>query len=88
MNAQQPIRNLRAPVGRRSRTRSSATRDLLEQLNQLHADRHPGDSELLARMEAYRLAARMQLSAPEVTESGRANRRRHTGCTAPTIQNN
>ncbi len=67
MNAQQPIRNLELPESINP-AQETATRALLEELNQLHAERHPGDSELLARMEAYRLAARMQLSAPEVTD--------------------
>lgn len=67
MNAQQPIRNLRLPDGV-SEEEELATRQLLESLNVRHAERHPGDSELQARIEAYRLAARMQLSAPEVVD--------------------
>ncbi|MFO0871908.1 MAG: DUF1501 domain-containing protein [Pirellulales bacterium] len=38
---------------------------LLQQLNRDHAQRHPGDSHLEARLASYELAARMQLSAPE-----------------------
>ena len=45
-----------------------ATQELLRQLNERHAAAHPGDSELQARLAAYRLAARMQLSAPEVAD--------------------
>ncbi|MCH2114109.1 MAG: DUF1501 domain-containing protein [Pirellulales bacterium] len=66
MNAQQPIRNLHLP-SQVSAEEEADTRQLLELLNQHHAAQHPGDSELQARMESYRLAARMQLSAPEVT---------------------
>ena len=40
-------------------------------MNALHAEQHPGNSDLQARMEAYELAARMQLSAPEVSDLGR-----------------
>ena len=67
MNAQHPIRNLQVPP-QVSADQESATREMLEVLNQSHAQQHPGDSELQARMEAYRLAARMQLSAPEVMD--------------------
>lgn len=38
---------------------------LLQRLNQRHAEQHPGDSRLAARIASYELAARMQLSAPE-----------------------
>ncbi len=70
MNAQQPIRNLPVPAGV-SREEESATRAWLDQFNAAHAEQHPGDSELLARVEAYQLAARMQLSAPEVMDLSR-----------------
>lgn len=38
---------------------------LLNQINRSHADQHPGDSRLSARIAGYELAAKMQLSAPE-----------------------
>lgn len=41
---------------------------LLQQLNRQHLDAHSGNTDLEARMEAYELAARLQLSAPEVAE--------------------
>ncbi len=63
--AQQPIRNLRAPEGV-SREEDMATRDFLRLLDEEHLAQHPGLSELQARMNAYQLAARMQLSAPAV----------------------
>jgi hypothetical protein len=67
MSAQQPIRNLDVPkdVTPASET---ATRDFLRLLNQRHLEKHPGESELQARMASYALAARMQLSGPEVTD--------------------
>jgi uncharacterized protein (DUF1501 family) len=37
-------------------------------MNAAHAASHAGDGELQARMEAYALAARMQLAAPEVSD--------------------
>src|SRR5204863_407674 len=37
-------------------------------LNDEHLKRHPEDTELSARIAAYELAARMQLSAPEVSD--------------------
>jgi hypothetical protein len=42
------------------------TASVLRQLNQAHAARRPGDSRLDARIAAYELAARLQVSAPEV----------------------
>lgn len=45
-----------------------ASFELLGQLNQEHLEANPGDGELAARIAAYELAARMQLSAPEVSD--------------------
>jgi len=67
MSSQMPIRNLKRPDAV-SVDEERATRDLLRQLNQQHARQHAGDSQVLARMAAYELAARMQLSAPEVSD--------------------
>ena len=47
---------------------SSAARDLLDQLDQRHRQQRPGYPELDARIEAYGLAARMQLSASDVLD--------------------
>ncbi len=44
-----------------------AGRAFLQKLNAAHAAARPGDSLLDARINAYELAARLQLSAPEVT---------------------
>jgi hypothetical protein len=38
---------------------------LLEKMNRSHAERHPGDSRLEARIASYELAAKMQLVAPD-----------------------
>ena len=43
-----------------------AGRELLQSLNGDYAELHPHDTQLEARLESYELAARMQLSAPEV----------------------
>jgi hypothetical protein len=41
---------------------------LLDQINREHAAQRPGDSRLDARIASYELAARLQLSAPEVLD--------------------
>jgi hypothetical protein len=66
-NADKPIPNLRTPE-RISRPTELAARDVLGLLNDRHLARHPGDSELGARIASYELAARMQISAAEVTD--------------------
>jgi hypothetical protein len=66
-NADRPIRNLRRPE-EISASDDVAARDFLRLLNDRHLERHPGDSDLSARIAAYELAARMQLSAPEVSD--------------------
>jgi hypothetical protein len=65
LSAQQPIRNLARP-GEVPPAEDAAAGEFLNQLNAEHARRHPGNSELRARMSAYELAARMQMAAPEV----------------------
>ncbi len=69
-NAQEPIRNLQRPAAV-SESTDRATREFLEFLNHGHAARHAGDAELEARIASYSLAARMQLSAPEVMDLSR-----------------
>src|SRR5262249_44634341 len=66
-NATTPIRNLARPSSV-AESRDAATRDLLQQLNERHAQQFPGDSELAARIASYQLAARMQLAIPDVTD--------------------
>jgi hypothetical protein len=67
MAAHQPVRNLVRPESI-SDAEDLATRDLLRRLNERHAAADPGDSTLAARVAAYELAAKMQLSAPEVAD--------------------
>jgi hypothetical protein len=45
-----------------------AARGLLQRLNQRHLEQHPGDGKLAARIASYELAARMQLSVPEISD--------------------
>ena len=66
-NAAKPIRNLAIPGGVNRQT-DPATRDFLKRLNDRHLKRFPGDSQLSARISSYELAARMQLSVPEVSD--------------------
>lgn len=66
-NADKPIRHLQRPE-EISPSDDRATKDFLRFLNDQHLQRHPGDTELSARIAAYELAARMQLSAPEVSD--------------------
>jgi hypothetical protein len=66
LSTDQPVRNLVTPESI-SHDEEQATRSFLDQLNQRDALAHPGDSELTARIASYSLAARMQLSAPEVS---------------------
>ena len=86
MAAHQPLRNLSRPeaVGA---AEEEATRDLIGFLNRRHAKTRPAESELSARIEAYELAARMQLSAPEVSdlaaEPGHVHRLYATGSENP-----
>jgi hypothetical protein len=68
-----PIANLQPPKAAKHITRTSEAEGLalLKQLNEDHREQHPGDSRLEARIASYELAARMQLSAPEVLDVGR-----------------
>ncbi len=65
MSANDPIRHLAIPDGV-SRSDDQAARSLLQRLNARHAEEHPGDGKLAARIAGYELAARMQLSVPEL----------------------
>ncbi|MBX3731175.1 MAG: DUF1501 domain-containing protein [Verrucomicrobiae bacterium] len=64
-NAAQPVRNLARPPAISADT-DGATRGFLQRLNEQHLERHPGDTELAARIASYELAARMQTSVPGV----------------------
>jgi hypothetical protein len=68
-----PIASLFPPRSARFITRESESEAhrVLQELNTDHAQRHPGDSRLEARISSYELAARMQVSAPEALDLGR-----------------
>jgi len=67
MAAHRPIRNIRQPE-QVSDAEEQKTREMLKYFNEQHASMRPEESELQARMGAYELAAKMQLSAPEVSD--------------------
>lgn len=66
-NAQSPIRNL-APPESISRESDVAARSLLQRMNARHLAKNPEDNQLAARIASYELAARMQLSVPEISD--------------------
>ncbi len=66
-NSSKPIRNLAPPISI-SKSKDQAARSLLSMLNDEHLSRHPGDSNLAARIASYELAARMQLSVPDIAD--------------------
>jgi len=70
MSDQQPIRNLARP-GSVSESEEAASRKLLARLNGNFAAANLAESDLQARVAAYELAAKMQLSAPEVSDLAR-----------------
>ncbi len=64
-----PIRDLFPPeTPYLTKDAEADSRKLLAQLNQEHLEERPGDSRLEARISSYELAARLQLSAPEVLD--------------------
>lgn len=66
-----PIADLFPPSGKPSDASERAGRDFLRTMNVAHAHERAGDTLLEARIAAYELAAKLQLSAPEVTELSR-----------------
>ena len=79
-NAPVPLANLAPPTSASFITPASesASLELLGELNARHLEERPGDSRLEARIKSFELAARMQLSAPQVLD--------WTGETAATLQ--
>lgn len=65
-----------------------ATLELLQQFNRRHAELHPEDSRLEARIASCEVAARMQISAPEVFDLSRESESTHHayGTTDPVTQ--
>lgn len=66
-SASKPLRHL-APYGDISKTQDQAARSLLQRMNERHLEKNPGDGKLAARIASYELAARMQLSVPEISD--------------------
>lgn len=66
MSSKDPVRHLAAPGV--SRVQDQAARSALQRLNARHLAQHPGDGKLAARIASYELAARMQLSVPEIND--------------------
>jgi len=62
-----PILNLENARGL-SQEQQRAQLDLLSALNAEHQAQHPGEADLLARIESYELAYRMQMEAPEAVD--------------------
>ena len=71
--AAQPITHLHPPAGAKHITPASRADGLalLREMNAAHAAERPDDSRLTARIESYELAARLQLSAPELLNLAR-----------------
>ncbi len=69
-----PIADLNPPSAVSPSTQA-ATYDLLTELNERHLRDNPGEDQLVSRIRAYELAARMQVSAPEVTSIAGENER-------------
>lgn len=65
----EPIADLFPPKAfpRATAQRKRSRLDFLQELNRMHRRERSGNSELNARIASYEMAARMQLSAPEVT---------------------
>jgi uncharacterized protein DUF1501 len=66
-NADKPIPNLIRPP-QITAAADKRSRDYLKLLNDKHLEKHPGDSDLAARIASYELAARLQLRAAEVSD--------------------
>jgi hypothetical protein len=76
MSDHKPIRNIVRPR-HISESEEIASRELLARLNRSFAAANPAESDLRARVAAYELAARMQLSAPEVSDISRESAATH-----------
>jgi hypothetical protein len=66
MSSMRPVRHLSAPGVSSSDDR--VARGLLQRMNSRHLEANPGDNKLAARIASYELAARMQLSVPEISD--------------------
>ena len=66
-NAENEIRNLRRPTGLTYRE-DKETANFLREINEINLEKRFGDSDLAARISSYELAAKMQLSVPDVSD--------------------
>ena len=64
-----PLLDLATPAGTSERTQRESL-DVLKKLNEEHLRQHPDESELVARIESYELAWRMQTSAASIVDLG------------------
>lgn len=69
-SASSPIRHVSRPASV-SESADLAARRFLQRQNARHLERFPGDTELSGRIASYELAARMQLSVPEISDLSR-----------------
>lgn len=67
LSAKEPVRHLSPPAGV-TKAGDDAARLLLQRMNARHLAKNPGDGKLAARIASYELAARMQLSVPEISD--------------------
>ena len=69
-NSMVPIPHLNPPSFAEHVTSASESDglELLRKLNERHLEQRPGDSRLASRIASYELAAKMQLSAPEMLD--------------------
>ncbi len=67
MSAKDPVRHLRPPANITNAS-DDAARSLLQKMNARHLEANPGDAKLAARIASYELAARMQLSLPDIND--------------------
>ena len=66
MSSKAPVRHLQATGV--SKDADRVANSLLREMNARHLEANPGDSKLAARIASYELAARMQLSVPEIAD--------------------
>ena len=80
-----PVLNLETPRGVTVEAREGQLR-FLDELNRIHLSRHPGNSELDARISNFETAAQMQTAVPEAVNlaSEPASVRRMYGLDNPT----
>jgi hypothetical protein len=65
-----PVLNLKTPPGVTAQARQSQLR-FLDELNRAHGKRHPGDTDLEARIANFEIAAAMQTAVPEALDLSR-----------------